>query len=156
MSYSFSVGALATCLGVIAVTVVCSPALAQGAGIVIPRATVHVQVFGSFGDEIPVKDLNLIRFLSRDNKRDFERHGRDLVITDAPFGYYDLLVADRSGGMAERPVTVNDKDVWVRIGLHFPAGDRLGPPGVLVIRGDIGAAKGRNGWGGKGRGRLSD
>jgi hypothetical protein len=73
------------------------------------------------------------------------------VITDVPFGHYDLLVADRSGGIAERPVTVNDKtvndkDVLVRLGLHFPAGDRFGPPGALVIRGDIGAGKAHNGW----------
>ena len=146
MSYSFFCGVLAAGFSVIAVTAVWPQARAQGAGMVIPQATVHVQVFGCFGDEIPVKDLALFRFSSHDNNRDFVRHGRDLVITDVPFGYYDLLVADRSGGMAERSVTVNDKNVWVRIGLHFPFGDRLGPPGVLVIRGEIGAAKGHSDW----------
>ena len=44
---------------------------------------------------------------------------------------------DDGGGVAERAVTVNTKDVWVRIGLRFPAGNRRTPPGDLVVSGDI-------------------
>jgi hypothetical protein len=68
------------------------------------------------------------------------------LVTDVPYGYYILVVADRGGGLAERPVTVNTVDVWVRIGLHFPSGDTLGPLGQLVITGEIRPARGGDEW----------
>ena len=107
---------------------------AQAADRRIPNATVHVEVFGPFGERIARPEIHL---LSSDRKRDLARQGQVSPIADVPYGSYVLLAWDAGGGMAEREIAVNTKDVWVRIGIHFPAGDVLWPAGALVIAGEV-------------------
>jgi hypothetical protein len=100
----------------------------------LPRATVHVTVFNCFGARIQAPE---IRLSSRDGKRDFTPLKHDSVIAGVPYGYYVILASDNGGGLAKRELTVNTEEVWVRVGLSFPAGDRLWPAGDLSITGDI-------------------
>jgi hypothetical protein len=46
-------------------------------------------------------------------------------------------VSDVGGGFGERQISVDTKDVWVRIGLALPHGNVRGPPGTLEINGEI-------------------
>jgi len=109
----------------------------------IPRGKIHVKVFGPFGGEI--KDFKLHLF-SRSPERELTPLEHRTVIPDIPFGIYTLRVSGGGGGYVEQEVTVNLKDVWVRIGLPFPSGDRLGPSGNLEIAGTIRPAPTGKDW----------
>lgn len=86
-----------------------------------------------------------IHLRSRDGKRDLT--ARDSFIDGVPYGFYTLSAWDAGGGIGEREIAVNAKEVWVRIGLAFPAGDRTWPGGDLSITGDIRPApKGADWW----------
>jgi hypothetical protein len=132
---------------ILAIAIAGMPWVAEAqSGSPLPTAKVHVQVFTCFGDKIPEKEITMFRLSSRDAKRDFDRPGRSLVFHDVPYGSYDLLVVDRGGGVARRDVVVNTAEAWVRIGLHFPAGDRSTPPGDLVIEGEVRPPRSGGDW----------
>ena len=99
-------------------------------------ATVHVEAFGPFGSRIPATQLKL-RLFTPDGPLNFTEPKQDLTLTRIPYGTYRLLVWDMGGGSGERDLVVNTKDVWARVGLAFPSGNRLGPGGDLTISGDI-------------------
>jgi len=103
----------------------------------LPRATVHVVVCDLFGGRIREAQVAQIHLLSRDRKRDLVPHWNASVISGVPYGYYTLSAWDTGGGIAEREITVNTKEVWVRVGLSFPAGERAGPPGALTITAEV-------------------
>lgn len=105
----------------------------------LPRATVHVQVFGAFGTSIPESQTH-VHLFTPDRKLDFAAQGQGATIADIPYGTYVLSVWDTGGGQAERELAVNTKDLWVRIGLALPVGDRLWPGGSLTISGTISPA----------------
>lgn len=109
----------------------------------LPRATVHIMAFDPFGSSIFAAQVHLF---SRDRKQDLAPPGHPTEISGVPYGYYILSAWDTGGGLAEREVTVNTKEVWVRIGLSFPAGDRASPPGDLLITGDIHPPPGDATW----------
>ena len=100
----------------------------------LPRATVHVKVFGPFGDQVQKAEIHLF---TSDRKRDLSRPGQGSRIIGVPFGNYVVSVSDVGGGFGERQISVDTKDVWVRIGLALPHGNVRGPPGTLEINGEI-------------------
>jgi hypothetical protein len=99
----------------------------------VPKATIHVQVFGAFGEKVTNPVLHLYTI---DRKQELEKAWQDSTIVGVPFGRY-VLLAYAGSGVGEREVTVNTKEAWVRLGLAFPAGERAWPPGDLTISGDI-------------------
>jgi hypothetical protein len=116
---------------------------AQGNDAKLSNATVHVQVYGPFGEQIATAQIHLF---SSNRERDLSRSGQDSVIAGVPYGSYILSAWDAGGGVAERELTVNTNDMWVRIGLALPAGDRLWPGGALAIIGDIRPAPTNKNW----------
>jgi hypothetical protein len=102
----------------------------------LPVATVHVVAFDPFGSKIRNSQLQ-IHLFAPDRQRDFAKAGESKNLTRIPYGTYKLSVWDIGGGIGERELVVNTKDVWARIGLAFPSGDRAWPPGDLTISGDI-------------------
>lgn len=100
----------------------------------LPVATIHVDVVGPFGATVQFARVQL---LSADRKRDLSAPQGGLIIANVPFGRYILIVSDQGGGLAEREVVVNAKEVWVRAGLSFPGGNRAWPGGDLTISGDL-------------------
>ena len=106
-----------------------STASAQG----VPTATLHVQVFGPFGEKIlnPVLHLYTV-----DRKQDLAGGQQDSTIIGVPYGRY-VLLAYAGSEAGEREVTVNTKEAWVRLGLAFPSGERAWPPGDLTVSGDM-------------------
>src|SRR5581483_5871198 len=100
----------------------------------LPRAAVHVDVFDPFGGAVRNATVHLY---TPDRKRDVASPAGGSTLTDVPYGQYLLVVSDSGGGIAEREVTVNADEIWVRIGLAFPAGDQAWPGGGLTISGDI-------------------
>jgi hypothetical protein len=100
----------------------------------LPHATVHVLVFDPFGGRIGNAQIHL---RSRDRKRDLVPRANATDITEVPYGYYTASAWDTGGGVAEREITVNTKEVWVRVALSFPAGERAWPPGDLAIAGEV-------------------
>jgi hypothetical protein len=109
--------------------------MAQSDRAAVPRATVHLEALGPFGAMIPKAHVHLHLF-SSDRKLDFGP-GDDSTISGVPYGEYIASAWDDGGGQTEREVVVNTKEVWIRIGLRFPAGDRLWPGGDLTIGGAI-------------------
>jgi hypothetical protein len=108
------------------------------------RATVHIMAFDPFGSRIGQVRVHL---LSVDRKSDLAQPGHPEVVYGVPYGYYIVSATDTGGGIAEREITVNTQEVWVRIGLSFPSGDRASPPGNLSITGYIQPApRGANWW----------
>ena len=103
----------------------------------LPQANVHVVLCDLFGGRIREAQIAQIHLLSRDRRRDLVPHAKATVITGVPYGYYTVSAWDTGGGIAEREITVNTKEVWVRVGLSFPAGQRVGPPGDLTITGEV-------------------
>jgi hypothetical protein len=110
--------------------------VAQNNGTGLPMATVHVEAFGPFGSKIPTSQLQFHLFAT-DRKGDFARADEGPILAGVPYGRYKLSASDSGGGFAERELVVNTKDVWIRIGLSFPSGERLWPGGDLTISGDI-------------------
>ena len=111
-----------------------TPVLAQPARGELPRATIHVDAFGPFGHPIANPILHLY---TPDRKEDFVKKISGSKIEDVPYGQYVLVAWARGEGVGEREVLVNTKDVWVRVGLPMPTGDRLWPGGNLAIRGIV-------------------
>jgi len=110
----------------------------------LPVATVHVEVFGPFGDRIPAPE---VRLYTPDRKRDLARTELDTSIPGVPYGQYVLVVSSKGVAVAERELAVNTKDVWVRVGLPFPGGNRAWPGGDLTISGTVTPAPANpNGW----------
>lgn len=105
----------------------------------LPQATVHVDAFNAFGRRIRDEDLH-IHLFTTDRKRDLAQQIKGLAISNVPYGEYVLDVWDRGGGIAVREIAVNVKEIWIRIGLSFPAGNRTAPAGDLTITGDINPA----------------
>jgi hypothetical protein len=103
----------------------------------LPQANVHVVLCDLFGGRIREAQIAQIHLLSRDRRRDLVPRAKATVITGVPYGYYTVSAWDTGGGIAEREITVNTKEVWVRVGLSFPAGQRVGPPGDLTITGEV-------------------
>ncbi len=100
----------------------------------VPTATLHLQVFGPFGEKIlnPVLHLYTV-----DRKQDLAgAQQSSTTIVGVPYGRY-VLLAYSGSEVGEREVTVNTKEAWVRLGLAFPAGERAWPPGDLTVSGDI-------------------
>ncbi len=100
----------------------------------LPHAVVHFQVFDCFGARATEAHIHL---RSPDRKEDVAPIGRSAVISGIPYGYYLVSASDNGSSSMEHEITVNTKEVWVRIGLSFPAGDRVWPGGGLSIIGDI-------------------
>jgi hypothetical protein len=119
---------------VVALTL-CSRSIAQNVD--LPTATVHIQAFDPFGTAILVSQLEAVHLFTPDRKRDLAKPDKSLTLAGVPYGNYRLIVWDNGGGFGERDLVVNTREVWGRIGLAFPAGDTLGPPGNLEIRGDV-------------------
>lgn len=99
----------------------------------VPTATLHVQVFGAFGENVTSPVLHLYTV---DRKQDLAGGQQDSTIIGVPYGRY-VLLAYAGSEVGEREVTVNTKEAWVRLGLAFPAGERAWPPGDLTVSGDI-------------------
>jgi hypothetical protein len=108
--------------------------LAQPNGADLPRATIHVDTFGAFGQKI---DKPTIRLYTLDRKQDLAKNADGLTIRNVPYRRYVLVVWDSGGSVGERELTVNTEELWVRIGLPMPTGDRLWPGGDLIVRGSI-------------------
>ncbi len=108
----------------------------QQDGAALPRSTIHVSLFGCFGEKVPPQTAQ-IHLFTADRKRDIAPPGHNLVITGVPFGTYVLAAWDSGGSFGEREVAVNAQEVWVRLGLSFPAGDTAWPAGGLSITGDV-------------------
>ncbi len=100
-------------------------------------ATVHVEVFGPFGGMVRTTK---VRLLTADRKRDLADQRTGNTISGVPYGQYMLVVSDTGGAASEQQLVVNAKEVWVRVGLPFPAGDRAWPGGDLAISGEISPA----------------
>jgi len=108
----------------------------------LPRATVHVEVVGAFGSEITNAE---IRLRSGDKTLDLTAKGS--TFHNVPYGSYTLVVWDHGGGGAKRELAVNVKELWVRVGLIMPTGDRLWPGGDLSVSGAIQPVpKGKHWW----------
>ena len=118
--------------------------IAQSNGTQIPRATVHVETLGPFGSEIDSSKVQL-RLVTKEGKLTMDGKGDKLV--DVPYGAYILSAWDNGGGYGEREITINTKELWLRMGLMFPFGDRLWPGGGLTVSGSIRPTSriGRNG-----------
>jgi len=106
----------------------------------LPTATLHVEVFGAFGERISNPVLHLYTV---DRKQDLAVARQGNTILRVPYGRY-VLLAYAGNGVGEREVTVNAKEAWVRLGLAFPAGERAWPPGDLTVSGDINPPPGSN------------
>ncbi len=105
-------------------------------GVVLGQATIRVQVFDPFGRPIPDA---YVRLLGRDGAPDLAPSPGGLTFSGVPFGTYNLLAI--AGSMsAQRGISVNVKDLVVRLGLSFPAGERTVPAGDLAISGDLNAS----------------
>jgi hypothetical protein len=100
----------------------------------LPQATVHFVLFEPFGGRIPEAQIHL---LSRDRKSDLVPHANATVITGVPYGGYTVSAWDKGGGIAEREITVNTKDVWVHLAVPFPTFERAWPAGDLTITGEV-------------------
>lgn len=112
----------------------CPHVRAQADEAALPRATVHFALFDPFGGKIQAAQIHLY---SRDRKRDLVPPPNATVIVGVPYGYYTVSAWDPGGSIAEREIAVNTKEVWVRVALSFPAGDRAWPPGDLTITGEV-------------------
>jgi len=109
----------------------------------LPTATVHIEVFGPFGERIPTGKAR-IHLVSHEPKLDLApTHG---VIRSVPYGSYVVSASDAGGSFGERELTVNTAEVWVRLGLLIVFGDSLGPSGFLSITGDIRPAPKSESW----------
>lgn len=106
----------------------------------VPMATLHVQVFGAFGEKVTNPVLHLYTL---DRKQELGRVRQGNAIVGVPYGRY-VLLAYAGSGVGEREVTVNTKEAWVRLGLAFPAGERAWPVGDLTVSGDIKPPPGRS------------
>src|SRR4051794_18285221 len=106
------------------------PLLAQPNEVDLPRATIHVDTFGAFGQKV---DNPTIRLYTLDRKQDLAKNVHGLNIGNVPYGRYVLVVWSSGGSVGERELTVNTEELWVRIGLPMPTGDRLWPAGDLVV-----------------------
>jgi len=106
---------------------------AQERGDRLPVATVHVDVFGPFGEKIPNPE---VRLFTSDHKRELAKGEQRLTIPEVPYGMY-ILRATSGALFGERELKVNTKETWVRIGLSFPGGERAVPLGDLIISGEI-------------------
>jgi hypothetical protein len=115
---------------------------AQGNDKRLPRATVHVSVFGPFGSKIKTAEVHLH---SLDGKTEL-RASQDLVIRDVPYGEYTLTGRDEGGSGGKREIVVNARDIWLNVGLAFPTGDRLWPGGDLSISGQVSPAPPGGDW----------
>jgi hypothetical protein len=100
----------------------------------LPVATIHIEAVGPFG--APIRDA-VVRLLTTDRKRDLSAVERAPTISNVPYGEYIVVASDRGGAVAEREIIVNANEVWVRIGLGFPTGNRAWPGGDLSISGDL-------------------
>jgi len=109
----------------------------------LPRATVQIRVFGAFGE--PVRDAQ-VHLISRDRKRDLVLRGDPAVIAGVPYGDYVISAWDTGGGIADRELAVNAKEVCAYVGLSFPAGDRAWPAGDFSITGEIQPSLGPGNW----------
>lgn len=98
----------------------------------LSRGTLHVEVFSCFGDPNRESDIQLSV-----DKQVIAKLARNGEFKNLPYGRYVLNAWDAGGGFTTREVTVNAKDIWVRLGLSFPTGDRIGPPGDLSVSGEI-------------------
>lgn len=99
----------------------------------VPTATLHVEVFEAFGQRVTNPVLHLYTV---DRKQDLAGARQGSTIIGVPYGRY-VLLAYAGSGVGEREVIVNTKEVWVKLGLAFPAGERTWPPGDLTVSGDI-------------------
>lgn len=108
--------------------------LAQAAGEDLPLATVRIKAFDPFGQEIKNPSVYLYTL---DRKQDLAKGLQGATIRRVPYGWYILVVSSSGGGVGQRLVAVNTKELWLRIGVSMPAGDALWPSGDLTVRGDI-------------------
>ena len=139
-------------LAVAGTTSTCPRIRAQADEISLPRATVHVVLCDQFGGRIREAQITQIQLRSRDRKRDLMPQAKATVITEVPYGYYTVSAWDTGGGIAEREITVNAKEVWVRVGLSFPAGEHAWPPGGLTITGEVSPPPANGDWWAKAEG----
>jgi hypothetical protein len=100
----------------------------------LPSGTVHVEVFGPFGS--PIQNAT-VRLLAADRSRKIAEAEMPGAIPQVPYGRYLLVVSDKGGAVGEREVALNCENLWVRIGLPFPGGDRAWPAGDLTISGNL-------------------
>jgi hypothetical protein len=100
----------------------------------VPLGRVHIEAVGPFG--APARDVK-VNVFSPDRKREIPNPGQSSMISAVPYGKYIVVVQDNGGSIGEREIFVNAKEIWVRVGLPLPTGDRAWPGGDLNIRGEI-------------------
>jgi hypothetical protein len=99
----------------------------------LPSGRLHIKVFGPFG--APISNCS-ISVLGQDSKRVDMTQCPDATLVNLPYGRY-LVRADAAGHRAERSVTINLPETWIRMGLVIVFGDRLWPGGSLAVKGTI-------------------
>lgn len=110
----------------------------------VPEATIHIQVYTAWGGRIHKEQAHLI--LAREQGEVILNCSGASQIADVPYDSYLLTVWDDGGGSARRRLIVNTKEPWLRVGLHFPAGDTLWPSGNLTVSGEIHPAPSGKDW----------
>ncbi len=97
-------------------------------------ATVHVEVFGAFGERVANP---LLRLYSRDGQHEIAKPNQESTeIVGVPFGEY-VLSGGSGTALGKREIIVNKKDVWVRLGLGLFVGNQNGSGGAITISGVI-------------------
>src|SRR6266702_4227570 len=105
-------------LGVL--TAVSPNLLAQRSISGLPRSTIHISAFGPFGHKLENPRIYLY---TPDRQHDLAKDTKGSRIAEVPYGSYTLIVESGGGGVGQRLLTVNAKEMWVRIGVPMPTGD---------------------------------
>jgi hypothetical protein len=111
-----------------------SDVIVAQSSITLPRSNIHVYPVSPFGHKIATGSVHLY---TMDGKQDLARNVKGFDVSNVPYGSYFLVVTSSGGGIGQRLLTVNVKDLWVQIGIPMPRGDALWPGGDLAVRGKI-------------------
>jgi len=100
-----------------------------------PKATVHVRIVDSSGQDLGEPKVTLFR--SESNQEDFASHFRQGSATGLPFGVYKLRAYTQGFWSAERQVRVFQHDVWVVLSLELGMGKSEGGLSTYTLSGSV-------------------